>query len=144
MKKIVFILLLVNTMVFSQFDEIKLLQKKLISNEITGSNVALVYKEGRAIYFNIENSGKEGDKNISSQSYKPYNETIFPIWSMSKPITTVAVMILLEKGILKLNDNVSEYIPALKNMNCETNGEIKPCIKQIKIITNNHNFQLKT
>ena len=134
MKKIVFILLLVNTMVFSQFDEIKLLQKKLISNEITGSNVALVYKEGRAIYFNIENSGKEGDKNISSQSYKPYNETIFPIWSMSKPITTVAVMILLEKGILKLNDNVSEYIPALKNMNCETNGEIKPCIKQIKII----------
>ena len=35
MKKIVFILLLVNTMVFSQFDEIKLLQKKLISNEIT-------------------------------------------------------------------------------------------------------------
>ena len=134
MKKIVFILLLVNTMVFSQFDEIKLLQKKLISNEITGSNVALVYKEGRAIYFNIENSGKEGDKNISSQSYKPYNETIFPIWSMSKPITTVAVMILLEKGILKLNDNVSEYIPALKNMNCETNGEIKHCIKQIKII----------
>ena len=94
MKRIVFTLLVVQTFCFSQFDEVKLLQEKLIKEEITGSNVAMIYKEGKTIFFNIQNSGKIGDKNISNQSYKPYKETLFPIWSMSKPITTVATCLL--------------------------------------------------
>ena len=134
MKQFIFLLFFANSLSFSQFNEIKLLQKKLIVDEITGSNVALVYKEGSVVYFNIQNSGKIGDKNISNQSYKPYKETIFPIWSMSKPISIVATMILLERGLIKLTDNISEYIPAMKNMNCETENGIQPCENQIKII----------
>ena len=134
MKQFIFILFFANSLSFSQFNEIKLLQKKLIVDEITGSNVALVYKEGSVVYFNIQNSGKIGDKNISNQSYKPYKETIFPIWSMSKPISIVATMILLERGLIKLTDNISKYIPAMKNMNCETESGIQPCENQIKII----------
>ena len=131
---LLFFFFFVNSLIYSQFNEIKLLQKKLISDEITGSNVALVYKEGSVIYFNIQNSGKVGDKNISNKSYKPYKESLFPIWSMSKPITTVATMILLERGLIKLTDNVSKYIPSMENMNCETEGGIQPCKNQIKII----------
>ena len=134
MKQFIFLLFFANSLSFSQFNDIKLLQKKLIIDEITGSNVALVYKEGSVVYFNIQNSGKIGDKNISNQSYKPYKETIFPIWSMSKPISIVATMILLERGLIKLTDNISEYIPAMKNMNCETENGIQPCENQIKII----------
>ena len=134
MKQFIFLLFFANSLSFSQFNEIKLLQKKLIVDEITGSNVALVYKEGSVVYFNIQNSGKIGDKNISNQSYKPYKETIFPIWSMSKPISIVATMILLERGLIKLSDNISKYIPAMKNMNCETENGIQPCENQIKII----------
>ena len=134
MKHLTLFLFLINSLSFSQFNEIELLQKKLISDEITGSNVALVYKEGNVVYLNIQNSGKVGDKNISNQSYKPYKETIFPIWSMSKPITTVATMILLERGLIKLTDNVSKYIPAMKNMNCETEIGIQACKNEIKII----------
>ena len=134
MKQFIFLLFFANSLSFSQFNEIKLLQKKLIVDEITGSNVALVYKEGNVVYFNIQNSGKIGDKNISNQSYKPYKETIFPIWSMSKPISIVATMILLERGLIKLTDNISKYIPAMKNMNCETESGIQPCENQIKII----------
>ena len=134
MKQFIFLLFFANSLSFSQFNEIKLLQKKLIVDEITGSNVALVYKEGSVVYFNIQNSGKIGDKNISNQSYKPYKETIFPIWSMSKPISIVAAMILLERGLIKLTDNISKYIPAMKNMNCETENGIQPCENQIKII----------
>ena len=134
MKQFIFLLFFANPLSFSQFNEIKLLQKKLIVDEITGSNVALVYKEGSVVYFNIQNSGKIGDKNISNQSYKPYKETIFPIWSMSKPISIVATMILLERGLIKLTDNISKYIPAMKNMNCETENGIQPCENQIKII----------
>ena len=134
MKQFIFLLFFANSLSFSQFNEIKLLQKKLIVDEITGSNVALVYKEGSVVYFNIQNSGKIGDKNISNQSYKPYKETIFPIWSMSKPISIVATMILLERGLIELTDNISKYIPAMKNMNCETKNGIQPCENQIKII----------
>ena len=44
---IYFISFLLFQTVFSQFEEVKDFQKKLISNEITGSNVAMVYKDGK-------------------------------------------------------------------------------------------------
>ena len=40
-------------------------------------------------------------------------DAIFRIYSMSKPITSVAAMILFEEGRLALNDPVSKYIPKL-------------------------------
>jgi len=119
---------------YSQFNEIQNFQKKIIEQEITGSNTAMIFKDGKTIYYNIENSGKKGDKNISNQSYKPNLETIFPIWSMSKPITIVAMMILKEKGMININDNLSKYIPEFKNMTCKgENGEY-PCKNEIKVI----------
>jgi len=41
---------------------------------------------------------------------------IFRIYSMSKPITTVAAMMLFEQGRLALTDPVSKYIPAFKDV----------------------------
>lgn len=43
-------------------------------------------------------------------------DTIFRIYSMSKPITSVAAMILVEEGKLKLDAPVSEYLPELSNL----------------------------
>ena len=43
-------------------------------------------------------------------------DTIFRIYSMSKPITSVAVMILYDEGRLQLDDPVEMYIPAFKGM----------------------------
>jgi CubicO group peptidase (beta-lactamase class C family) len=40
-------------------------------------------------------------------------DAIFRIYSMSKPITSVAAMMLFEEGRLKLDDPVAKYIPAL-------------------------------
>ncbi len=40
------------------------------------------------------------------------NDTVFRIYSMTKPITSVAAMILYERGAIRLNDPVSDYIPA--------------------------------
>lgn len=44
------------------------------------------------------------------------DDTIFRIYSMSKPITSVAVMILYDEGHLQLDDPVEMYIPAFKDM----------------------------
>ncbi len=43
-------------------------------------------------------------------------DTIVRIYSMSKPITTVAAMILHEEGKFQLDDPVSKYIPELKGL----------------------------
>ena len=52
-------------------------------------------------------------------------DTIFRIYSMSKPITTVAAMMLVEEGKLRLDEPVSKYIPSFTNVKVgvETKGE---------------------
>ena len=52
-------------------------------------------------------------------------DTIFRIYSMSKPITTVAAMMLVEEGKLQLDDPLSKYIPAFEDVKVgvESKGE---------------------
>jgi CubicO group peptidase (beta-lactamase class C family) len=42
-------------------------------------------------------------------------DTIFRMYSMTKPITGVAVLMLMEEGKLRLTDPISKYLPALKS-----------------------------
>jgi len=102
-------------------------QQNLVDQGITGSNVTQVFKDGKVIYSNIVNSGALGDKDIN-------DNTIFPIWSMSKTVTTVAMMILLDEGKYDLNDNVADYLPEYENINCKGPDGIYPCEKKLKII----------
>ena len=102
-------------------------QQKLIDQGVTGSNVTQVFKDGKEIYSNIVNSGALGDKDIN-------DNTIFPIWSMSKTVTTVAMMILLDEEKYDLNDNVADYLPEYENINCKGPDGIYPCEKKLKII----------
>jgi CubicO group peptidase (beta-lactamase class C family) len=52
-------------------------------------------------------------------------DAIFRIYSMSKPITTAAVMMLFEQGKITLDEPIAKYIPAFKDMKVgvETKGE---------------------
>ena len=112
---------------FSQFEKINTFQNKLIENEVTGSNVALVWQNGKVIYHNIENSYHSNGKPINENS-------IFPIWSMSKPITIVAMMILKERGMIDFKDNVSKYLPEYKNLKCKNpDGSIYKCKNSLSI-----------
>lgn len=101
-------------------------QSNLIKDGTTGSNVAKVFKNGEVIYDQVVNSGVSGDKDIDSN-------TIFPIWSMSKTVTTVGMMILLDRGLYNLEDNVSDYLPEYSNINCKGDDGIYPCEKKLKI-----------
>ena len=114
MKKLsfLFLIFLSTNSVFSQFEKIQSFQRNLIESEITASNVALVFKDGKVIYHNIENSMDPNGKPI-------YNNTVFPIWSMSKPITIVAMMQLYEDGLIDFEDKLSKYIPEFKNLKCK-------------------------
>ncbi len=52
-------------------------------------------------------------------------DTIVRIYSMSKVISSVAVMILHEEGRLKLDDQVGKYLPALAKMKVFTGGSAR-------------------
>ena len=49
-------------------------------------------------------------------------DTIFRIYSMTKPIVAVAAMLLYEEGHFQLDAPVSEWIPAFKDMKVYTEG----------------------
>ena len=55
---------------------------------------------------------------------KPMREdAIFRIYSMTKPITSVALMTLYEKGYFQLNDPVSRFVPSWKDHRVWVSGE---------------------
>ncbi|MDZ7686003.1 MAG: serine hydrolase [Gammaproteobacteria bacterium] len=51
------------------------------------------------------------------------DDAIFRIYSMSKPITSVALMQLYERGLFQLNDPVSRLVPSWKNHKVWVSGE---------------------
>src|ERR1700759_5008615 len=50
------------------------------------------------------------------------DDTIFRIYSMTKPITSVAFMMLFEEGRVALNEPVPKYIPEWKNLGVFAGG----------------------
>lgn len=55
--------------------------------------------------------------NTSAAKTKPVtNNTIFRLASLTKPITAIAVLILVERGMLSLSDHVSDYLPDFKEI----------------------------
>ncbi len=44
------------------------------------------------------------------------DETIFRIYSMTKPVTSVALMMLVEQGKVMVQDEITKYLPAFKNV----------------------------
>lgn len=87
------------------------------------------FENAAAILDKLVNEGKipgaclivnEGDKTVMNHSTgyadaektKPVSEnTIYQLASMSKPVTTVAALMLLEQGKLNLNASIAEYLP---------------------------------
>ena len=56
-----------------------------------------------------------GFANIEAEMVVDSN-TVFRIASMTKPITSAAIMILLERGLFLLDDPIEKYLPEFKNM----------------------------
>jgi CubicO group peptidase (beta-lactamase class C family) len=72
--------------------------------------IVLVARDGKVVMFDA--IGK-----LDPASSAPMRrDAIFRIYSMTKPITTVTAMMLVEEGRLKLDDPVSKYIPSFAKM----------------------------
>jgi CubicO group peptidase (beta-lactamase class C family) len=72
--------------------------------------VVMVVRNGKIAHF--ESTGV-----LDPETKAPMRkDAIFRIYSMSKPITTVAVMMLYEQGKITLDEPIAKYIPAFKDM----------------------------
>jgi CubicO group peptidase (beta-lactamase class C family) len=61
-------------------------------------------------------------------------DTIFRIYSMTKPLTTVALMMLYEQGLFQLRDPVSRFLPGFKGVKVlASDGELVDPIREITI-----------
>src|SRR5580704_8203583 len=72
--------------------------------------VALVVGQEAVLY-----EGAAGKLDVGHNVAMPAN-AIFSIASMTKPVTSVAIMMLLEEGKLQLDDPVSKYLPGFDNL----------------------------
>ena len=75
----------------AKLDAVFAVQKKLIADKLAAANAAIIARDGRVVYHRAAESGLAYDRPIT-------DDTVFPIWSMSKPITSVAAMILFDRG----------------------------------------------
>lgn len=71
---------------------------------------ALVWIDGREVYF-----GARGD--ADREAHRPMTrDTLVQIFSMTKPVTGVALMQLWEQGKFRIDDPLSDYLPEFANV----------------------------
>ncbi len=91
---------------------------EVTNGKISGA-IVLIQRRGKQAYF--KSFGK-----IDVTTGEPMaSDAIFRIFSMTKPVTSIAAMLLVDDGKLKLDDPVSKYIPSFANtqVGVETKGE---------------------
>ena len=110
----------------------KAMEAHVAQQKIAGG-VTLLARHGK-----IAHLGTYGMMDV--ETGKPMTpDTIFRIASMTKPITSVAVMMLYEEGHFRLHEPVSNFIPAFKEMHVlppedtEDSAEPIPATRQITI-----------
>jgi CubicO group peptidase (beta-lactamase class C family) len=84
--------------------------KSLVDQGRLAGVVTMVARHGKVIEFDAA-----GKRDIAA-NLPMQKDSIFRIYSMSKPITGVAMMMLFEEGKWQLNDPVAKYVPEFANL----------------------------
>lgn len=98
----------------------QILEQAVKENLVAGGNL-LVWEDGKElVYTQAGLADRENNKKIN-------RDTIFRLYSMSKPVTAAAAMILMERGMLDLYEPVSKFLPEYAEVKVAAeNGLISP------------------
>ena len=83
----------------------EMLDREVGQGHLAGA-IMLIQRHGKPVYY--QGFGVRDPATMAPMT----RDTIFRLYSMSKPVTSAAAMVLVEQGKLKLDDPVSKYIPA--------------------------------
>ena len=86
-----------------------LMQTMVADGELVGA-VTLVARHGKVVH--LASTGKQGRDQDAPMS----EDTIFRIYSMTKPIAGVALMTFYDEGAFTLDDPVAKFIPEFKGL----------------------------
>lgn len=105
----------------------RLITSEIRQNNLAGANILLLKNE----------------KELYCQSYGMADiergipmtrDSLFRIFSMTKPVTCAAVMLLMERGMLDLYDPVSRYLPGFRNQTVlNPDGSTSPVMREMQI-----------
>ncbi len=100
----------------------------LVDDRKVAGAVVVVARKGKIVLFETFGMMDKG-------ANKPMRKnTIFRIYSMTKPVTSVAAMMLYERGRLKLDEPVSKYVPEFKGLKVyDESGEYADQTRQMTV-----------
>jgi len=95
---------------------------------VSGNILLVGNSEGVGV---LETVGTQGP----NQTTEMNEQTLFRIYSMTKPIVSVATMSMVEDGLIAIEDPVSKYIPEFANMKVidEETGDITPAKNEMTV-----------
>ena len=108
------------------FQELRFEIDKLVSDKVVPGMSAMVLYEGNVVFEHARGLLDVETKSMISE------DSLFRIYSMTKPITAVATLLLQEDGKLELQDPVVRYFPEWSQMRAYENGELVRA-KEMKI-----------
>ncbi len=91
------------------------MQSYIDQGKLAGT-LTLVARNGKIVYLNAQGM-QDKEAGIAMT-----DDTIFRIYSMTKPVTAVAAMTLWEQGKFHMFDPISKYLPELANMKVYVSG----------------------
>jgi len=93
---------------------------------VAGINCLVMQKGKEIAYY------EAGYADIKNQ--KPIKrDTIFLLYSMSKPLTAAAAMVLMERGVIDLLDPIEKFIPAFRGQQVLVNGSLVSAERPVTI-----------
>ena len=94
------------------------LKRNYLEKNIFTGSLTLVYRKGRVVHYSaLGNMDRERNRPVQI-------DTIYRLYSMTKPITSVALMTLYEKALFQLDDPVHHYIPEFRDMGVYVSGNL--------------------
>ncbi|MCY4012427.1 MAG: serine hydrolase [Gammaproteobacteria bacterium] len=108
-----------------RLDRITAMSQRYVDADQLAGVVTLVARDGKIVHF--EAVGQRGVDDPTPLA----KDDLFRIYSMSKPITAVAAMMLYEEGKFHLSDAVSEHVPELAGLEVLVDGERVPAEREM-------------
>ncbi|UWS05580.1 beta-lactamase family protein [Phaeobacter inhibens] len=100
----------------ARLEHIRTWQHRYVDQRKYAGSSLLINRNGKERYFQAA-----GQRNIVENL--PFTrDTVARIYSMTKPVTSLALMMLLERGLLHLDMPVSEFLPEFNGMRCLVDG----------------------
>lgn len=102
------------------------LRRGIENREVAGANL-LVIQDGQEAFYH-----EDGLAELASG--RPMTrDAIVRLYSMTKPVTAAAAMLLVERGIVDLFDPVSRYLPGFRNQRVEEGDGLVPVQREVNV-----------